>query len=236
VQTARDQEILSWVARLGAAGAEHVQARFGMGRSQAYARLSALSSDGLLEQKRLLHRTPGLYLASAEGLRWTRLERLGVRRLSAGGFQHAWQLASTAVALYAHLPDRRQLSERELRALEDDEQRLIASVALGELPGGRPALHRPDLALLGGEGDVLAIEVELSVKAARRLQSIARAYARARHLTHVYYLAAPPAARAVTRAAAEVRASDRITVLALDGADALAAAVRAGGGSGNGAV
>jgi hypothetical protein len=68
-----------------------------------------------------------------------------------------------------------------------------------------------------------------SVKAARRLQAIARAYARAPHLTHVYYLAAPPAARAVSRAAAEVRATERITVLALDDADALAAAVRAGG-------
>jgi hypothetical protein len=236
VQTARDQEIVGWIARIGAAGAEHVQARFGMGRSQAYARLSALSSDGLLEQKRLLHRTPGLYVANTEGLRWSGQERLGAQRLSAGGFQHAWEVASAAVALRADLPEWGQLSERELRAREVDEQQLIASVALGELPGGRPALHRPDLALLDGEGHVLAIEVELTVKAARRLQAIARAYARARHLSHVYYLAAPPAARAVSRAAAEVRASERITVLALDGADALAAAVRLARGRGHGAL
>lgn len=72
-----------------------------------------------------------------------------------------------------HLPDWRQLSERELRALEADEQKPIASAALGELPGGRAALHRPDLALLDEEGSVLAIEVGLSLKAARRLQAIA---------------------------------------------------------------
>jgi hypothetical protein len=167
--------------------------------------------DGLLEHKRLLHNTPGLYVASAEGL-------------------HAWELASTAVALHARLPAWRELSERELRALEHEEQRPIASALLGELPGGRAALHRRDLALLGGEGRVLAIEVEPSVKAARRLQAIVCAYARARHLSHIYYLASAPAARAVSRAVAEVRATDRITVLALDGADALAATVRAARG------
>jgi hypothetical protein len=136
VQTARDQEIVGWIARIGAAGAEHLRARFGVGRSQAYARLSALSRDGLLEQNRLLHRTPGLYVATAEGLRWTGQERLGVQRLSAGSFQHAWGLGSTAVALPVALPDWRQLSERELRALEVDQQRRIASVALAELPVG----------------------------------------------------------------------------------------------------
>jgi hypothetical protein len=232
VQTARDQEIVGWIARIGAAAAEHVQRRFGIGRSQAYARLAALTRDGLLDQKRLLHRTPGLYVATAEGQRWSGQARLGVQRLSAGGFQHAWELAGAAVALYGRLPDWRQLSERELRALEGDEQRLIASVALGELPGGGRALHRPDLALLDGEGSVLAIEVELAVKAARRLQANARAYARARHLSHVFYLASASAARAVSRAVAEVRATDRVTVLALGDLDALAAAVRAGSGDG----
>jgi hypothetical protein len=68
--------------------------------------------------------------------------------------------------------------------------------------------------------------VELSVKAARRLQAITLAYARARHLSHVYYFASAPAARAVSRAVAEVRASDRVTVLALGDVDALAAALR----------
>ena len=68
------------------------------------------------------------------------------------------------------------------------------------------------------------VEVELSVKAAGRLAVICRGYARARHLHHVYYLATSPAARAVSRAINETRSADRITVLALDGAHALAAA------------
>jgi hypothetical protein len=73
-------------------------ARFRMGRSWAYARLNRLVRDGLLELKTLLHRKPGLYIATAEGLRWTAQERLGVYRVSAGGFAHAAELADVAVS------------------------------------------------------------------------------------------------------------------------------------------
>jgi hypothetical protein len=225
MQTERDGEIVRWLGRIGAASVGNVMARFGMGRSWAYQRLSRLVRDGLLEQKTLLHRRPGLYIATAEGLRWTLQERLGVYRVSAGGFAHATELANVAVELHKALPQWGQMSERELRIAESDEEKLIASVKLGELLGGRPALHRPDLALIGSEECLLAIEVELSVKAPRRLQAICRAYARARHLTHVYYLATPAVQRAVLRAVAAVRADGRITVLALDDIAGLARAV-----------
>lgn len=89
MQTDRDAKFVSWLARIGAASAEHVMARFGMGRSWAYARLSLLVRDGLLEQKRLLYGKPGLYVSTAEGVRWTFNERLGAYRLGPGGFQHA---------------------------------------------------------------------------------------------------------------------------------------------------
>jgi hypothetical protein len=188
MQTERDAEIVSWLGRIGAASAEHVMARFGMGRSSAYACLSRLGGDGLLEHKQLLYRTPGLYIATAEGLRWTFQERLGIYRLGPGGFQHAWELATTAVALHRSLPGWQLLSECEIRVGENEGPELIASASLGELPGGRPALHRPDLVLIGPDERVLAIEVELSIKAPRRLQTICRGYARARHVDHVYYL------------------------------------------------
>jgi hypothetical protein len=223
VQTERDAEIVEWVGRLGAAGAAHVMARFGMGRSWAYARLASLAVDGLLEQRQLLHRRPGLYVATAAGLRWQRLERFGVHRLSVGAFEHAWQVAAAAVALQRGLPGWTLLSERELRVVENDCDELVASARLGALPGGRPAIHRPDLALISPEHRVLAVEVELSIKAPRRLQAICRGYARARHISHVYYLAHRAAGRAVTRAVEATRAQDRITVLALEDTDGLIA-------------
>jgi hypothetical protein len=85
MQTQRDAEIVGWLGRIGAASAEHVMARLDMGRSWAYARLSALVRDGLLEPRTLLYRQPGLYIATAEGLCWTFLERLGVFRVGPGG-------------------------------------------------------------------------------------------------------------------------------------------------------
>ncbi|MFI4993428.1 MAG: hypothetical protein ACHQCH_07420 [Solirubrobacterales bacterium] len=162
-------------------------------------------------------------MATADGLRWQALARLGVYRVSPGGFQHAWEVASAAVSLHGVLPGWEVLSEREIRLQESDGDELMASVKLGELPGGRPALHRPDLALVSPEGQVVAVEVELSVKAPRRLAGICRAWARARHISGVYYLATPAAARAVERAIAETRAEDRIVVLGLGEPDALSA-------------
>lgn len=221
MQTEKDAEIVGWIGCLGAAGAGHVMGRFYMGRSWAYSRLSKLVMDGLLEQRMLLYRQPGLYLATADGLRWQGLGRLGVYKVSPGGFQHAWEVANAAVSLHRVLPDWEVLSEREIRIQESDQGELIASTKLGELPGGRPALHRPDLALVSPDGNLVAIEVELSVKAPRRLAAICRAWARARHISATYYIATPAAASAVQRAIAETRSEDRIVVLPIEEPEAL---------------
>ncbi len=98
MQTEKDAGIVGWIGCLGAAGAEHVMDRFAMGRSWAYSRLGGLVRDGLLEQRVLLYRQPGLYLATVDGLRWQGLGRLGVYRVSPGGFQHAREVATAAVA------------------------------------------------------------------------------------------------------------------------------------------
>jgi len=222
MHTEKDAEILGWIGRVGAAGAEHVMRRFKMSRSCSYEHLSRLVWHGLLEQKVLLYRKPGLYVATAEGLRRAGLERLPLYRVSSGGFEHAREVAAGAAHLYERFPDWEVLSERELRVEEGDRGELVASAKLGNLPGGRSALHRPDLALVSPRGKVLAVEIELSIKAPRRLAAICRGWARARHVSHVYYLAEPAPARAVIRAIAETRAENHITVLGLGDAASLA--------------
>lgn len=228
MQTQRDREIVAWLGHLGAAGAEHVMRRFGMGRSWAYARLNALVADGLLTQRALLHRQPSLYVASADGLRWCGLEYLGVQRISPGGFEHAWQVAT--VAAQPMKPGWTLRSERDVRFRENQTQTLIASAPVGSDGHGRQILHRPDLALISPTGGVFALEVELSLKGARRLGTICLGYARAKHLDQVVYLATPQAARAVERAVDLVRAHDRITVLPLRDLAELAAVVGHTGG------
>jgi hypothetical protein len=226
MKTKKDAEIVGWIGRIGAAGAEHVMGRFAMGQSWAYARLSRLVWDGLLEQKTLLYRKPGLYIATAHGLGSAGLEQLGLYRVSSGGFEHAQEVATAAVGLHRGLRGWELLSERELRVQESDRGELVASAKLGELPGGRSALHRPDLALISPDGRVLAVEIELSIKAPRRLAAICRGWARARHVSHVYYLADAAPARAVSRAIAETRAGDRVTVFPLQDAASLIEAER----------
>ena len=72
----------------------------------------------------------------------------------------------------------------------------------------------------------MAVEVELSVKGARRLEAICRAWARCRLVREVRYYAPPPVARAVSRAVSSVHAHDAIQVLSLEDALREAADVR----------
>jgi hypothetical protein len=62
----------------------------------------------------------------------------------------------------------------------------------------------------------VAVEVELSVKAAQRLEAICRAWARCRIVSEVRYYAPPHVARAVSRAVSSVHAHDAIRVLSLE--------------------
>jgi hypothetical protein len=210
-----DTEIARWIGRLGAADVNHVRARFALRRTWAYLRLIELVQDGMLAQHRILYNRPALYVATRRGLRRHGLVGLGPCKISAGRFEHAWQIADAAVALAAALPDWRLLSEREILWHERQRQKLLASVRVGSRGAGIAALHRPDLALLSPQGRVVAIEVELTVKKSAALTAICSGWARARHVDAVYYFASPTAAGAVTRTAKKTRAEDRLRVLPL---------------------
>jgi hypothetical protein len=215
MQTYRDAEIVAWIGRLGAAGAEHVMRRFEMSRSMAYHRLGSLTRDGLLEHSAVLFGRPGMYSATQAGLRWQGLDRLGVCRVRPGSFEHAWQVAHAAVELHCAMPGWDVLSEREVRSVEADDDGLFASVQVGGV-GDRQLLHRPDLALVSPGACVVSVEVELSIKSASRLAAICRGWARARYIDGVYYLASPGPGRAVQRAVRTTKAADRVRVLGLD--------------------
>lgn len=215
MMTQRDFEILAWIGGLGAVGQEHLRRRFAISENSCYTRLRRLIEEELLTANILLHRRPGMYVATRRGLRWSGLTPLGVARISAGTYAHAWEVATVAVALEERFPGAQLSSVRTIRARERDERELLASVQLGMRSNGVQMLHRPDLALELAPRRTVAIEVELTAKAPLWLDSILRGWARASHVEHVYYLSTPNAARALERAIERVRAEDRITVLAL---------------------
>ncbi len=210
-----DGEIVEWIGRLGAAGAPHVVARFGITSDWAYQRLRALVKDGLLFKHRVLHDRPSLYVATRRGLTWRCPRGLRVCRMRAGSFEHRWRIADAAVAFGRGLPGWEVLSDREVLWHERERRELLASVRVGSMGGDVPALHRPDLVLLSPAGRVAAIEVELSEKRGSALVTICNGWARARHVHVVYYLASEAAARAVGRAVRETRAEDRVRILPL---------------------
>jgi hypothetical protein len=87
-------------------------------------------------------------------------------------------------------------------------------------------LRRPDLVLFPPDTAPVAVEVELSVKGASRLEAICRAWARCRLVSEVRYYAPPHVARAVSRAVSSVHARDAIRILSLEEALTEAADVR----------
>jgi hypothetical protein len=208
--------VVAWIGGLGAAGVGHVMARFGMGRTVAYRVLARCMHAGVIERCRLVHGEPSLYTATRLGLAYAGLAHLDTCRVSVGAVTH-WR-ACADVALRVEREGRVR-SARELRFAEREAGRPIASAIIGELPGGMPKLHRPDLVLRPPDGSTIAIEVELAVKGATRLEQILRGYAHNRRLAGVRYYASPEAGRAVVRAARAARASDLIDVRTLAGTE-----------------
>jgi hypothetical protein len=217
-----DRSILAWLASIGAGAAEEVAAACGFGEATARARLRALERAGLARHVRLLHGEPALHLLTRAGLHAAGRPELAPVALSPATFAHQRAVARVAVALTGAGAIR---GERDLRALERAEGRPLASAEVGHAGDGSPALHRPDL-VCWTDGGPVAVEVELTVKAPRRLRAIVRGWARCRCVAGVVYYASPAAARAVAAALRSEQAGDRVALLGLDEAGRLPAFAR----------
>jgi hypothetical protein len=209
----RDRELIRYVGRHGLVRIGHVMKAMDAGRTVTYDRVAACVDAGLLERLELLRSEPGLLRATRDGLRYAGLG-LPVAKVSPGGVDHLLRCATTARLLEKHYKGDRVLSERELVLAEQIAGHSIASADVGERRG-RVRLHRPDLAVLTKES-AIAIEVELTPKAPRRLYHLIRAWRFAvaeGTVKEVYYLCAPGQTRAaVERAVAKVRAEQCITI------------------------
>jgi len=227
--------IVRWTARLGAVTADALAIHEDASLAAARRRLGALETAGWLVRTRPLAGRPALYTATRTGLRIAGLCGLGPCRVSAAGAQHLIECARVAAVLERRYPDHLVAGERELRRDERERGAPLASARLGTGPRGEPLLHRPDLVLWpevcageahgpgGGavgravaDGRPVAVEVELTVKAPRRLAEICLAWARCRSVAGVVYVAPPEVGRALARAIERSAAHGRIVVVELD--------------------
>jgi hypothetical protein len=194
---------------------EHIEARFAICRSEAYRHVAAGIEWGLLERVAPLRGEPALVRATREGMRFAGLG-LQVARISPALLPHWAACSAVWLSLEREFGVGMVISEAELRLEEALAGEAVASAKLGEGRGGRPRLHRPDLAVLGN-GRPIAIEVELTPKAPGRLQQIVRAWRRARCITEARYYAAPgKTRRAVERAVERAHARERVRVYEIE--------------------
>jgi len=216
---ARDWEIVTWVARIGAVTIEQIRTRFQLGRTVGYRRVAACAEAGLLERVDLLRGQPALIRATRRGLRFSGTG-LGVAQAPPELVGHWITCADVALLLEAEFGWGAIRSEREIRALERGLGRPLASASLGDSGEGE-RFHRADLAVVRDDS-VVAVEVELTPKAPRRLEQIVRAWRRARAIESIrYYVPQGATSRAVERAIASVHAGERVQLHSLTPATGL---------------
>ncbi len=211
--------LIQWTARMGAVTAEALAIALNTTPVSARARLQAAARAGLLTRRRALAERPVLYVVSRVGMSKCGLRGLDPCRVSAANAGHLIACAVVAGALERRYPDHRVLGERELRRDERELGVPVASARMGVGSHGEPLLHRPDLVLWPGEtaaGLPVAVEVELTIKAPRRLTDICRAWARCRTVAGVLYIAPLEVGRALERAIARAHAHERIVVVGPD--------------------
>jgi hypothetical protein len=180
-------------------------ARVGVGRTVGYRRLARLVDHGLLTRARLVYGQPALYMATADGVAFAGLRELDPARVNEASVR-PWALCARLAVVLEQRERCEVWGEPRLRAAERQAGEPVASAERGTLPDGRPRLRRPDLVLFPDAALPVAVEVELSVKAAGRLAAICRAWARCRLVSEVRYYAPPHVQRAVS----VVHANDRI--------------------------
>jgi hypothetical protein len=209
------EEMLAWVACIGAVTAEALAARERRSTASARGRLLAAERERLLVRGGPLRGRPCLYALTRRGLRTCGWEALAPIRLSAATAAHMIACAEVAVALERAYPEHRVTGEPELRLRERGHGAPLASATLaGRGAGAR--LHRPDLVLWPRRAALpVAVEVELSLKAPRRLAEICRAWARCHRVAGVLYVVAPHVADALARAIERAGAERRIAAVAL---------------------
>lgn len=206
----RDEELVRFLGRHGIATVRQVMSEFAIGRTAAYRLLAACTERGLIERDDSLRREPSVFYATREGLRWAGLD-YPVAKLSPSLIRHGLRCTSMAQALREEFIIGVH-TERDLCWVHRQMGKPIASAKLGSRPDGGPRLHRPDLAVITRAG-VIAIEVELSAKAPRRLEGIMRAWRRSSWVTEVrYYCEAGQTRRAVERAILATRSQERVRI------------------------
>ena len=129
--TARDRELLGWVARWGLVTQGQLSRRLGLSRQRTFTRARVLRGEGLLEYERPLDELPGVYSVTPEGIAMAGLER-------AAGQPARWALWSHLAVLdvVSGLGEAGARAQPGVELITQD----AAAITVACLPGGRPLI------------------------------------------------------------------------------------------------
>lgn len=199
-----DIHVLEFLAEHRVALGSQVQALLGCAASTASRRLSNLAEAGLLVREQVFAGHPAACWITGRGLALLE-SRLPTPHLDLKGYRHdvglAWLWLAAQNGAFGRLDgvvsERAMRSaDRRVKGLDSDgpasggpfagERYGIGVAAAG--PRGGLALHYPDLLLETATGHRVAIELELTAKAPRRLDRIMLGYAADARVDGVLYL------------------------------------------------
>lgn len=193
----RSLELLRWIERLDVVGLEPLGLAHRLSTRTTYSHVERLAAAGLVE--RLSERNGTLVAITGNGRREVRpelVDRRAPRRSLSSGILVNHALATSWFAARTTLRGLSWVSDREMRTRSEWQVPVLTLY--------QRRSHRPDLGV-GEEPNRIAIEIELTAKAADRLRSIFYAYEHQvalRKLAGVIYVVDHPAVRrSVERAA-----------------------------------
>ena len=170
--TERDKKLIDWINRIGFVTIEHIAKWMGVAVPTAYIRLRKLVSNGYLIHERVFHGVPGIYRLTLKGKHISCSALPPLRRIRLGSYHHDLAVVDLSFVLLARYGGR-FIYERELRHQD------------GEYEIGKKG-HTSDGLLLLNE-DKIAIEVELTRKGRRRLDSIRSYYLKCFNIDEIWY-------------------------------------------------
>jgi hypothetical protein len=237
--TGRDRELLSLLAEHRVMVLPQLAAGTGISVRTTDARLRQLAEQRLIGFDAIFREQPAAAWITRRGLDLIE-SRLPPATIDLKGYRHdvgvGWIWLAARGGAFGAIGA--MVSEREMRShdLRSDRTAEPFGVALGGLDSyGRMTRHYPDLLLTTTDGARVALELELTSKTARRLDTIMRGYAGDGRIDRAIYLVpTAPLERlvcaAVTRAAiADLVRVERLASAVIEGAPDPGSRTRSGG-------
>ncbi len=196
--TEEDRELLAFAAEHKLVLAAQVKALRGSSLDAAARRLRALQSEGLLWRDRPFAEQASCFQITRPGLGAIESRLPAPKAVDRALYRHDVGVGWLWLAAWAGVwgEPREVVSERRMRSADGSRDARDPSASErrfgirlgGAGAGGRERLHYPDLLLVDGAGNRIALELELSAKGRTRRETILAGYAADARIDAILYL------------------------------------------------